>query len=222
MSTQSLAQSSGIHLDHKQRYQTEVSHLQPEQFASSPVLTPHYLASSLPSQTQQLCQLRTSKRGRRGQVVHTSRHCRLAGEQVCTERAAGAGQDWGCLGACAQQRRVRHGGGSLLGAGASRLLACTLCLSSLSSWPSEPGSFSMEQASGECSAGGGEGWPTRGAFQAFFTSSGSQAVGRRERRSCPALKGKGFLWKERIKVSGVPSSSRGQSWIGEEWKGYIT
>lgn len=155
-------------------------------------------------------------------MLHASRHCRLAGGQVCVERAAGAGQDWGCLGACAQQRRVRHGGGSLLGAGASRLPACTLSLSSLSSWPSEPGSFSMELASGECSAGGGEGWPMRGAFQAFFTSSRSQAVGRRVPRSCPELEGKGFLWKERIKVAGVPSSSKGQRWVGEEWKGYIT
>ena len=69
----------------------------------------------------------------------------------------------------------------------------------------------MERASGECSAGGGEGRPTRGAFHAFFTSSKSQAVGGRSGEQLPALEGKGFLWRERIKAVEVPTSSRGRS-----------
>lgn len=87
--------------------------------------------------------------------------------------------------------------------------------------PSEPGSFSMEPASGECSAGGGEGWPTRGAFQAFFTSSRSQAVGRKSEK-LPCTSGKRISLEGENKGGGVPSSSQGQSWIGEGRAGYIT
>lgn len=140
-------------------------------------------------------------------MPHASRHCRLVGGQVCVERAAAAGHDWGCLGACAQQRRIRHGGGRLLGAGASRLLACTLCLSSLSSCPPSLGVSQWNRRLGNALQGVERAGPRGGHSRHSLHPPGARRLGARE-RSCPALAGKGFLWKERIKVAGCLPAAR--------------
>ena len=110
-------------------------------------------------------------------------------------------------------------GKSLLGAGASQLPACTLSLSSLSSWPPEPGSFSMELASGECSAGGGEGWPMRGAFQAFFTSSREPGSCAQSVERLPCTRGKRISLEGENKGGGGAFKQRGTALGGGGMEG---
>ena len=71
----------------------------------------------------------------------------------------------------------------------------------------------MELASRECSAGGGEGGQTKGAFLAFFTSSRSLAVGV-EGEQLPCAGGKGISYKG----GGGASEQQGTELDGGGWE----